>query len=84
MMKNRKMDSLKNLTNGPGKLCAAMNITKKHYGIDMCENVLFLEESKDKEPFEMEATPRKNIDYAGEAKHYLWRYIIKGNKFVSK
>src|SRR3989338_3792098 len=43
MMKNRKIHSViltlnkvkgKNLANGPGKLCQAMNFNKKHYGLD--------------------------------------------------
>ncbi len=32
MKKNRKIESLSNLTNGPAKLTQAMNITKKQYG----------------------------------------------------
>lgn len=32
MVKNRKIDSLVNLTNGPAKLTQAMSITKKQYG----------------------------------------------------
>lgn len=35
MIKNRKMDSLDNLTNGPAKLTQAMDITKKQYGEDL-------------------------------------------------
>jgi len=35
MIKNRKIDSLNNLTNGPAKLTQAMNITKKQYGEDL-------------------------------------------------
>ena len=32
MIKNRKIDSVQNLTNGPAKLTQAMKITKKQYG----------------------------------------------------
>ena len=35
MQKNRKNVNLKNLTNGPAKLTQALEITKKHYGIDL-------------------------------------------------
>ncbi|HEY7368103.1 MAG TPA: DNA-3-methyladenine glycosylase [Nitrosopumilaceae archaeon] len=35
MIKNRKMSSLNNLTNGPAKLTQAMSITKKQYGEDL-------------------------------------------------
>ena len=33
--------------------------------------------------FEVVESKRINIDYAEEAKDYLWRYYIKGNKYVS-
>lgn len=35
MMKNRKMDDITNLTNGPAKLTMAFDITKKQYGEDL-------------------------------------------------
>ena len=35
MKKNRKTDKFSNLTNGPGKLTQAFNISVKDYGIDM-------------------------------------------------
>ncbi len=35
MIKNRKINSISNLTNGPAKLTQAMNITKKQYGEDL-------------------------------------------------
>ena len=35
MEENRKIDKFSNLTNGPGKLTQALNITVRDYGIDM-------------------------------------------------
>ena len=35
MEENRKTDKFSNLTNGPGKLTQALNITVRDYGIDM-------------------------------------------------
>ena len=35
MKKNRKIDILSNLTNGPAKLTQALKINKKQYGIDL-------------------------------------------------
>ena len=35
MKKNRRVDNLKKLTDGPGKLTQAMGITMKHYGDDL-------------------------------------------------
>ena len=80
---NLTSKSIKELTNGPSKLCQTMGINMSLYGIDLCENVLFIAEPNPKCKFEVIATPRINIDYAGEAKHYHWRFLIKNNKFVS-
>lgn len=59
-----------------------MGITKKHYGIDLCDSELFVETVNDVKPT-ISATKRINIDYAGEAINYLWRFVLKDNKFIS-
>jgi DNA-3-methyladenine glycosylase len=38
MIKNRKTSIISNLTNGPGKLTQAMNITKEQNNIDLTKN----------------------------------------------
>ncbi|MFL0248883.1 DNA-3-methyladenine glycosylase [Clostridium neuense] len=73
---------VKNLTNGPSKLCLAMDITKKQNEMDLCGDELYFEELKN-EPFEIVEAKRVGIDYAEEAKDYLWRFYIKGNRYVS-
>tara|TARA_Y100000294_G_C8524127_1_gene324183 strand:+ start:276 stop:848 length:573 start_codon:yes stop_codon:yes gene_type:complete len=40
MIKNRKTSVISNLTNGPGKLTQAMNITKEQNNIDLTKNSL--------------------------------------------
>ncbi len=86
---NKPLSELKkhkifNLTNGPGKLCKAFNITKDMNGEDLTNNELYICENKDcKESFDIIAAKRIGIDYAEEAKDYLWRFYIKGNKYVS-
>lgn len=72
----------KNITNGPGKLCMAMNISKKLNGEDLCKNRLYILDNK--EDFSIVSSKRINIDYAEEARDYLWRFYIEGNKYVSK
>ena len=74
---------IRNLTNGPGKLCKALKIDKSCYGEDLCGDKLYLLEEASGEEFEICTSPRINIDYAGEAIHYPWRFFIKGNPFVS-
>jgi DNA-3-methyladenine glycosylase len=73
-----------NLANGPAKLCIAMGIDKSLYGVDLCGEKLFIASPNPKADFEIVSTPRINIDYAGEAKSYPWRFVIKNNKFVSR
>ncbi|MFZ5944974.1 MAG: DNA-3-methyladenine glycosylase [Bacillota bacterium] len=83
MKMRRKTTKILNLCNGPGKLTIAMGISKEHYGIDLCGDTIYLEEGEKIQQKDILETVRINIDYAGEAKHYPWRYIIKNNRFVS-
>lgn len=73
---------IKNLTNGPGKLCGALLIDKKQNGEDLCGNKLYIEEGKE-ENFNIISAKRIGIDYAEEAREYLWRFYIENNKYVS-
>jgi DNA-3-methyladenine glycosylase len=75
---------LSKLTGGPGRLCQAMEITMRQYGSDLCSGCLYLLDDGTRIPApDILATPRINIDYAGEARDYLWRFIIRGNPHVS-
>lgn len=81
---NRPIKSKKvaDLTNGPGKLCAAMAIDKSINGMTVTEKeVLWIEDAQ--EPFEMVADKRINIPYAEEFQEVEWRFYIKDNPFVS-
>jgi len=84
MKKRRKNNNMKQLCNGPGKLSQAMGITKNSYGEDLCGKNLFIENAPLLKPEEIVRTKRINIDYAEEAKDFLWRYLIKNNPYVSK
>ena len=83
MMKRRKTDDLKRLCSGPGKLCMALGIDKSLYGADHCSDSspLYIERSA---PLDYEATKRINVDYAGEAAAYPYRFIANGSGFISK
>lgn len=72
------------LTNGPGKLCKAMDITKLNNGEDLCGDNLYIMESTLVQQYEVVSTTRINIDYAEEAIHFPWRFYLKDNKYVSK
>ncbi len=83
MMTRRKTRNKINLCNGPGKLCAAMGITRENYGDDLCGEKLFILDDERRD-FCVKTSPRINIDYAEEYKNLLWRYFIDGNIYVSK
>lgn len=84
MKKRRKTDKVKMLCNGPGKLSQAMGITRENYGDDLCGDTLYLEGGTALPEEQILKSKRINIDYAKEAKDYLWRFSVKGNPYVSK
>ena len=73
---------IKNLTNGPGKLCRALSIDNNLNGEDLCGNKLYVEEGENKKN-NIVAAKRVGIDYAEEAKDYLWRFYLEDNIYVS-
>ena len=72
MKKNRGIDKIANLTNGPAKLTQALRITKKQYGVDL---------AKKSELFLMDGIDRKKI-FASKrigiknGLHKLWNFKI--------
>ena len=75
--------AVKNLTNGPSKLCQALAIDSALNGIDLTEDELYITSGNDLRK-EIVATPRVNIDYAEEDKDKPWRFILKDNSFLSR
>ena len=68
----------KHLADGPGKLCIAMDITKKDNDVDMAESEdFFLTEGIEVEEAQIEKGKRIGIGYAEEAADYLWRFTLK-------
>jgi len=83
MQARRGTEDVHNLASGPGKLCEAFAIDRSLNGIDICGRILYLEDRV--EPDEKIVTrPRIGVDYAGKWKHKPWRFLIRGNKFVSR
>jgi DNA-3-methyladenine glycosylase len=87
MRSRRKNRADKELCRGPGRLCMALAIDRGCLGVDLCSadyDALYIAEGITVSDSDIVSTPRIGIDYAGEAKYYPWRFIIKGNKFVSR
>lgn len=87
MKQIRYNKTIRNLTNGPGKLCAAMKLDKTFYGVDLVKNnELYLEDRGDGvDAKDIVASSRIGIDYAGPYwAHKKWRFYVRNNLFVSR
>ena len=83
MRERRGVSDIRNLCSGPGKLCKALGITKADYGADLCGNELFISCGKTVRDEAVASTPRNNVDYEGDAAAYLFRFVIRDNRFLS-
>lgn len=73
------------LTSGPGKLCAALGIDRRHNRADLRGNLIWIEEADGiVADGEIMAGPRIGIDYAGEFVTKPWRFWIRDNPYVSR
>lgn len=70
-----------NLTSGPGKVCQAMAITRKHYGLDLTGNKIYILEQPKINSGKIIKTKRIGIKKSAELP---WRFYIKDNPFVSR
>ena len=83
--KNLSEKEIKNLANGPGKLCRSMKLDKSFYGEDVVKSKKIWLEVKTKiKPSQIIFKKRIGIDYAKEWADKLWRFYIKDNPFISK
>jgi DNA-3-methyladenine glycosylase len=80
MQRYRKTDRLLDLTRGPGRLAAALQIDRRHDGLDLCaRGTLWLGDSKHPAG-PIARTVRIGITRAA---HQLFRFYERGNPFVS-
>ena len=73
MKKNRKINDERNLTNGPAKLTQALQINKKHYGIDLTKKSEIFITDGIKKPGKILSSPRIGIKKATDK---LWNFKI--------
>lgn len=68
------------LTNGPGKVCAALGLDGACYGADLTSERLHLERG-----FRggVGRSARVNVEYAGAWAERPWRFYERGNRYVS-
>jgi DNA-3-methyladenine glycosylase len=83
MKSRRRLDKLRDLASGPGKLCQAFAIDRTLNGADLSDGTLFVEDRGEPIP-KYQATPRIGVDYAGKWKDKPYRFLVRGSEFVSK
>ena len=84
MQARRRQQKPYALCSGPGKLCQAFALTKADSGISLCgEELYVIDQAKGFGEFMISESKRINIDYAGEAKDFLWRYTITKHPYLS-
>lgn len=85
MARNRRLPEVreKALLTGPGKLCQAMAIDRTLYGEPLWGDRLWLTCGEPLPPAAIAATPRINVDYAGEAAAWPWRFVERESPFLS-
>jgi DNA-3-methyladenine glycosylase len=73
-------------TNGPGKLCRYLGLTKEQDGLKMWKKSsgLWILDNEEMKPKQIVSRPRIGVDYAGEAAAWPMRFYIKDNPFVSR
>ena len=74
----------RDLTNGPGKLCAAMSIDENLDGAPLDGDLLWLEDGERVPEEGIAVSPRVGVDYAGEAAWWPLRFYVRGNEYVSR
>jgi DNA-3-methyladenine glycosylase len=70
-----------NLTNGPGKVCKAMSITKDHYGVDLTGNKIFLLDQPKINDARISISKRIGIKKSVDLP---WRFYLNDNPYVSR
>ena len=76
---------IKNLSNGPGKLCRWLRINKSFNEIDLVKsNKIWLEKGEKTKKSQIKASRRVGVDYAKEWAKKPWRFYISENPFASR
>ena len=88
MRQRRPVDAARDLTNGPAKLCLAMEIDRSLDGVDLCDasSPLFIARNPALSRFRKEWGPMVTTTRIGltKAAHLPLRFYLEGSAFVSQ
>jgi DNA-3-methyladenine glycosylase len=80
MKKRRKLDEVKCLCSGPGKLTQALGITDRHHEMDLCADPRHCFAQNAEATVKVVADQRIGITRSA---HLPWRFTLHGSPFVS-
>jgi DNA-3-methyladenine glycosylase len=83
----RALEPVRNIedrSQGPGLLCRALGIDRRHNGLDLGSDSLYIASREPARGFRIVRRPRIGVDYAGHWARRLLRYYIHGNPYVSR
>lgn len=84
-VRRNKLILNKSLSSGPGSVGQALGLQyKKHDGIDLLGDTIWIEDSRVLNEDDIFATTRIGVDYAGEDALKPWRFYIRNNKWISR
>jgi len=72
------------IATGPGCVGQAMGINIKHYGTDLLDNIVWIENGAALKKNEIGISQRIGMNFDGPDKYLPWRFFIKDNQWVSK
>lgn len=72
------------LSSGPGVVGQALGVDRRHSGISVTGNVIWLESGRPMVSDDICAAPRIGVAYAGADAKRLWRFGLKDNPWVSR
>jgi DNA-3-methyladenine glycosylase len=70
-----------NLTNGPGKFCKAFGINKKHNGVDLTGDKIYILDQPKLQRNKIGTSKRIGITRSVDLE---WRFFIKDNLYLSR
>ena len=81
MKKRRRVDDVRQLCSGPGKLTQALDITDRHHEMDLCADPRHCFMSDTQATFDVVGDKRIGITRSA---HLPWRFTLRGSPFVSR
>ena len=79
MKKNRNAEKITDLCSGPGKLCSALQIDKRHNGLKIGKEIKVLDDN-----FKVGKIVSSSRIGIKDALELPWRFFIQDNEYVSK